>query len=200
MTAPVASSPPHKPTLLALASVARRAAQRFIDHNHMVSFCSILLTCGAVFCKDAAAWALVTFAFLAKGLAFALYARGKSLHDLSREAQRLALLEDSYGRLIDPFQVVELRKRAGVRLEKIAVAESYPRPYYTSHQKAGDARFLENMQQSTFWSRNLLDLYWKRMLLLLVVLLGLVAVFTYILLMIGHNSKGLTLNPYLVSL
>ncbi len=188
------------PTLLALATVTRYAAQRLTEANYVLLLLSALLSCGALVREEEIAWALVTVGFLLKISSFFISAKGRALHSVSREAQRLALLEDSYGQLLENFQVVEVRKRAGYRMEAAARRVDYTQPYYTSTEPRGNARLRASIQQSSFWSRNLLELYGRRILVGVSGSALAITFAAYVLLVLAPTEPGLRLNPYVISL
>ncbi len=150
------------PTLLALATVTRRAAQRRMDFSEIARFTSCILCLSAFYYSFTTAWIAVMIGLICKIASSLLNWQGKRLHRVSREVQRLALLEDSFGKTAENFQLVELKRRIGPKFEKAARIASFEQPYYSSSQKTGPERLKESVQQSTFWSRSLLEYYAKR--------------------------------------
>ena len=188
------------PTLLALATAARYHAQQKTYVNLLLYFISFVLCAGAVIPNEQLAWFLVIFAFFFKVASLFIAAQAETLHSLSREAQRLALLEDSFARNMEPFRTVELRRQMGPRLEAEARSLDYTQPYYRSQRKYGPPRLAENIQQSTFWSRHLLQIYARKLLIGLVVSATIVGATVYFLLVLSRDSQTFTVNPYLLSL
>lgn len=188
------------PTLLALATVTRQVAQELIDKNLIVQWAATLLSCFAFFYQEQIAWALVSIGFICKIASFIINNRGQHYHSISREAQRLALLEDAYGKILDNFQVVELRRKISSKIDDRAKQIPYAQPYYSSGAKKGNARLKENIQQSTFWSKNLLEIYANRILWTFVISVSVLAVVTYALLVTRPDPSVKVLNPYLLTL
>lgn len=195
-----ATYPQSSPTLLALATVARFRAQRLTGFKLKAQFISAILSAGSVFYDQTIAWSLIGAGLVAGAFAFFGGVRAKSLHEYSREAQRLALLEDSFGKLMDPFQTVELRRKMGVGIEEAAKRTAYEQPYYTGAHPPGTMRLRENIQQSTFWSRNLLEFYGHQLRRRIIATIILVCVVIYLILAAEAGSGHAILNPYPVSL
>jgi len=188
------------PTLLALATVTRQVAQELIDKNLIVQLCATILSCFAFFNNEQIAWVLVSLGFICKIASFIINIRGQHYHNISREAQRLALLEDAYGKILDNFQVVELRRKISSKIDDKAKLIPYAQPYYSSGAKTGNGRLKENIQQSTFWSKNLLEIYAKRILATFIISLSILGVLTYVLLVTRPEENLKILNPYLLTL
>jgi hypothetical protein len=186
------------PTILALASVTRQYAQELIDFKWNSQLISIFLSCFAISTNEIAAWILVMIGLVSIIVSLRLGNRGQYYHNISRQAQRLALLEDSFGNLLDNFQVVELRRKINhaidEKLKQIIPIESY----YSSNAFKGNFRLKENIQQSTFWSKNLLEIYAKTILKNLIIVLIICILFIVITTYTGLVSKNL--NPFLVAI
>jgi len=188
------------PTLLAIATVTRQVAQELIDKNLIVQWFSTLLACFAFFYNEQIAWALVSIGFILKIVSFIVNNRGQYYHTISREAQRLALLEDAYGKILDNFQVVELRRKISPNIDEKAKQIPYAQPYYSSLEKKGNLRLKENIQQSTFWSKSLLEIYSTKILWTFFISLAILALVTYVLLVTRPATNIRVLNPYLMTL
>jgi len=188
------------PTLLAIATVTRQIAQELMDTNLIIQWISTVLSCFAFFYNEKVAWILVSIGFISKLISFAINIRSQRYHHISREAQRLALLEDAYGKILDNFQVVELRRKIDANIYNKAKSESYIQPYYSSASKKGNLRLKENIQQSTFWSKNLLEIYSKKIFFKFLLSLGILGLLTYVLLVTRSSNSTGVFNPYLLSL
>jgi hypothetical protein len=188
------------PTLLSLATATRFHAQRLTSWKLNIQFLAATLSAGSLFYNQILGWFLTGSALFGMATAFVIGTRARILHELSREAQRLALLEDSFGKLIEPFQTVELRRKIGTTLESEAGQTTYEQPYYTGSHSSGGARFRQNMQQSAFWSRNLLEFYYRKLRKRIVFSLVLVGLSAYGVLAAEAGSKNPVINPYLLSL
>jgi len=188
------------PSLLALATVTRRAAQTTIARSQVIQFVSLLLCSWAVLQNQVIAWLMVVLGFALKVVSLVMNAKGEQQHILSREAQRLALLEDSLGQPLNAFQVVEVRRMLGPKLEAKARSASHDQPYYRSHEPPGPSRLRESIQQSTFWSRHLLEFYATRIRRTIITGLSLVAASVYLLLVLSSSGSPIVVNPYLLSL
>lgn len=189
-----------RPTLIALTTVVRNKAQRLSFLNLFLYFISLVLCAGAVVPNVTLAWVLVVLAFFFKVASVVVAANAERLHGLSREAQRLALLEDSFGKASDPFRVVELRRRIGARFEDEATLVDYAQPYYRSGEQKGYRRLAANIQQSAFWSKHLLECYGRDLFICLIASATIVGTVVYILLVIGRDKNTIMVDPYLISL
>lgn len=188
------------PTLLGLATVTRYRAQKLMAWKLVVQFVASVLSIGALAHNQTAAALLAICGLVAMISSFITGTRAKHWHEISREAQRLALLEDAYGKIVETFQVVELRKRIGVALESAARKIDYTQPYYTGSKPTGNIRLRENIQQSTFWSRNLLELYEKRLFAVVLITIAIVALGAFLFLVVLPGAGRLIMNPYVVCL
>ncbi|MEO1582119.1 MAG: hypothetical protein AAFR91_09725 [Pseudomonadota bacterium] len=83
------------------------------------------------------------------------------LHLLSRDAQRLALLSDSFGREVLPFDIVDILKAADVQEEWRRAP--VPEKYYSTNVDTGPKRLLINLAESIFFSRSLLKFELSRL-------------------------------------
>lgn len=188
------------PTLLGIATITRFIAQRLMDINLVFQWISTILASFAFFYNEKVAWIMVSLGFTSKLISFIINIYSQKYHSISREAQRLALLEDAYGKIIDTFQIVELRTKINHKIEAKAKQISFPQPYYSSKVKNGNMRLKQNIQQSTFWGKNLLSVYSNNIFIIFLTSVVLVIIFTYLLLMLRHEYNITFINPYLLTL
>jgi hypothetical protein len=173
--------------LLALANAARMVAQKRMEYSHYAYFFACICSVLSLLIGSVASIVLAVIGTILAGCGLLIRSRCMRIHYLSREAQRLALLEDSLGRIAEDYHIVELRRKMGVKIEKKAKTYSFEESYYRSEKPRGQSRLKENMQQSSFWSKALLDKY--SFYLYLVLLVYAVAMMATLVIYVSIHSK-----------
>jgi hypothetical protein len=143
-------------SLLALATVSRYRAQDFYRRRQYAQYGATGLACVGVFLPTTYAWVAAAIAFGLQAYAVFLRISAKQIHELSRDAQRRALLEDTLGCRIESFDVTDLYSRAGKSLAESANKKEMPDRYYNNDHPHGIDRLRTALQESTFWSEQLL--------------------------------------------
>ncbi|MGB7582402.1 MAG: hypothetical protein WBL85_08160 [Sedimentisphaerales bacterium] len=173
--------------LLLLANAARMAAQKRMGYSHYAYFLACICSVLSLFMGSVVSIVLAVIGTILAGSGLLIRSRCMRIHYLSREAQRLALLEDSLGRIAEDYHIVELRRKMGVEIEKKAKTYLLEKSYYRSKKPRGQSRLKENMQQSSFWSKALLDKY--SFYLYLIVLIYVVAMIATLVIYVVIHSK-----------
>jgi hypothetical protein len=148
----------------------------------LANYLSIGLCCIATLLPIDISWLVLLFSGLMQVASIILKSMAKNFHDLSREAQRRALLENSFGKSIEDFNVSELYSKVGEKLLKRAQIYDFEGDYYSSNSKTGYRRFKENIQESCFFSRNLINLEKNRIIGKVTIMLSSLIIVTFLLL------------------
>ncbi len=149
------------PTLLHASAVARTRAQNRSRYRNYIHYAVVILVIASVFVPSQYAWLLVFCACILQLIALSMKVQAARLHFLSRDAQRLVLLSDSFGREVMTFDVVELLKDCSPGRD--VKAALIPEKYYSTNVVVGRRRFAVNIAESTFFSRSLLEQHVKRL-------------------------------------
>ena len=173
------------PSLLAVAQVTRTEAQKYLKFRLYTNYFSVILTCISLLFPIQIGWIVIGLSGAFQGFSLILKGITKKYHDLSREAQRRAMIEDSFGKVIERFDVTELYSKIGDNLLKDAESYNLSGDYYSSTKIYGYERFRDNIQESSFFSRNLLDFELRRLTWKLAITVTTVIVIAFYLLIEG---------------
>lgn len=155
------------PNLFHASAVSRSRAQIRSKWRGYIQYGITCLALTAVFVPPKLGWTLALFACILVFVGFYLRMQANSLHLLSRDAQRLALLSDGLGRKVLTYDSVEIIKDCDLKEDwKKAFL---PDKYYTSHMKPGRARLALNIAESIFFSKSLLQRHQKTLLFRMII-------------------------------
>ena len=151
---------PSEPSLPALAKAGSSVAQFYFKSRRLAHFGALGVALVTLFVPEFFAYGLAVVALLIEALAWWLRYKGEHYHRLSRELIRWARLENAFGKLRESaLYITDLRHSFGGKLEQKAMQldqKFYNEDgYYTSDKSQGNVRFLENLQESAFWSKHL---------------------------------------------
>ena len=108
------------------------AAQKRMGYSHYAYFLACICSVLSLFMGSVVSIVLAVIGTILAGSGLLIRSRCMRIHYLSREAQRLALLEDSLGRIAEDYHIVELRRKMGVEIEKKAKTYLLEKSYYRS--------------------------------------------------------------------
>lgn len=154
-----------EPSLLVLSSKTRQISQKFVSIRTWLQITSATSLSAALFLAYPGSSIVATAGLILQIGAMAIASHARSIHELSREAQRRALLQDALGVTSEVFDEIELRRAIGSKVKHYSVENlTVPDPYYSSRKKSGPERFKENLQESVFYTRDLLNAEFALML------------------------------------
>lgn len=156
-----------QPSLPALAKAGSEIAQLYFSRRRIAHFGALGASLILLFLSNPIiVYGLTTIALLIEIVAWWLRYQGEYYHRLSREIIGLARLEDAFGKQGDSLYTTDLLYRFGKGLEQRArqldKIFSNKGGYYTSDQSQGEARFVENLQESAFFSKHLYNVAARR--------------------------------------
>lgn len=169
------------PDLLSVAQVTRNQSQKYLFFRLCTNYLSVILSCISLVLPISIGWLIIFLAGLMQAISIILRNTAKKYHNLSREAQRRALIENSFGRNIEDFNISDLYSEVGEKLLSTAREYDFGGNYYSSQSHFGYNRFKENIQESCFFSRNLIDLEKKRIKTKMIIMTSSIIIITFLL-------------------
>lgn len=173
-------------SLPAQAKAGSEIAQFYFSGRRIAHFGALGISLILLFLSNTLLiYGVTVVALLIEIVAWWLRYRGEYYHRLSRELIRWARLEDAFGKQGDSLYITDLLYQFGKKLDQRATQLdklfSNGGGYYTSDQSKGEARFVENLQESAFFSKHLYSIAAHRTF----GLVGLVSLFFIIIFLIA---------------
>ena len=88
------------PNLLAIAQVTRIQSQRYLKFRLYTNYLSVILSCVSLAFPINIGWIIILLAGILQATSIILKNYANRYHNFSREIQRMALLENSFGKNI----------------------------------------------------------------------------------------------------
>lgn len=172
------------PNLLAIAQVTRIQSQRYLKFRLYTNYLSVILSCVSLAFPINIGWIIILLAGILQATSIILKNYANRYHNFSREIQRMALLENSFGKNIENFNISDLYAEIDEKLLQKAREYNFGGDYYSSKCNFGYNRFKENIQESCFFSRNLIDLEKRRIKVKVALMISLIVIITFVFLII----------------
>jgi hypothetical protein len=153
----LSSSTTTLPSLPALAKAGSEVAQNYFKYHRFAHLIALILALLMLGLKkyDLLVYTCAVIALIAEVLAWWCRYLEEHYHHLSRELTRRAILQDAFGKDSDSWELLQqfgdiqsLTQRA-IQLDQAYYQDG---GYFTSKHPQGTARFLDNLQESAFWS------------------------------------------------
>jgi hypothetical protein len=155
-------------SILSIARALRKRARYRLSFRLPLHLTVALLVLASVFVEHWLEWVLALSAFALQALALWLKDQSIDDHLLSREAQRMFLLDDAFGRASAPADCSDLLVRAGLP-ESAAKPAGDEHLFFATRQPPGVNRLVMNVAESCFYTHSILSEHRRRALITVVV-------------------------------
>ncbi|WP_288146800.1 hypothetical protein [Thomasclavelia cocleata] len=142
--------------LLSISNTTRINSQRYNKYNANVQYTIVLLSIISSCLNQNLAWWLVLFTCCLGFLSLFLEKKSTFNHLKSRETQRVILLINSFGSVIENYELAEILK---VKLNIKKLEGLFTDKYYSTNAEKGVKRLIINLAESVFYSKNIFENY-----------------------------------------